>query len=438
MIRPKPLLSAIVPPRLTYHGEDAPAPAGSEGTPPAGGGGGDPNADIISFTPPDIGNVSEILTGKKAGDTNTPAPKGKDPAPPAAKTPPAAPAAKDPPAKQLREELDAVKKERDELKQTMEKGDPRLAQAEAAVKAKEAEIKGAQEKLADYERRLAMADPEVTKELVEKDGAYDATAGKFYSAVPELSRDQVHSLVREYNSLPFGKPEYKAARGEFEQKVNAALGAADGAEHRKLERALEFIERTHEFALERPKIVDKIQRSALELQRKAQEESWSKKNTSVKEALARAKQVPDGLSKTDPYHPKVMIDTFMKGFTPEQKAELEKGVEEYVELVASGLKPRGDQDYAGMTPEKIAESKANEKERLEKARTLSIDVMYNGLMAMRMFPSLVKDWQRLNAKLKTDAEGNPPDPSGNDGGQGGKDADNIREFRPPNLNDLKF
>lgn len=455
MIRPKPLAIAIVPPRLTYYGEDpTPPPAGGDPGSP-GGGGGDPNAAIIDFRAPDIGDIGDILSGKKDGDPSAvpPAPKPGDGKPPVKKEPPAAPPAPkpgdppkpgtppaEPPVKQLRDELEAVKKERDELKGTLEKGDPRLKAAEEAVKAKETEISEAKTKLAEYERKLAMADPAVTKELQEKDSAYDGTARKFYASVPELTGDQVHSFVRDFNALPFGKPEYKEARAAFEAKVNAALGGDDEREHRKLEKALGFIEQTHEYAVERPKLVSKIEGSALKLQAEAKVQKYTSKAASVRETLEAAKKIPDGLAQTDPFHPKIMLDLFSKNFAPEQLAEFEKGIPEFVELVAAGIKPRGEQDYAGMTPAQIAESQANESAKLESARKLSIDVMYNGLRALRLFPALVKDWQRLNAKVKEDGDGTPPDPTGGNGGDPNNagDPNDLKNFKAPNLDSLTF
>lgn len=439
MIRPKPLATAIVPPRLTYFGEDK--PAGGDTPAPTGG---DPNADILSFTPPDIGNVGDIITGKKDGDLNAPAPgvtpepkpAPKEPAPkPGAAPSKAAPA--EPPAKQLRDELEAVKKERDELKTKYEAGDPRLKEVERAVKEKEDEIKEAKTKLADYERRLAMADPAVTKELQVKDTEYDGAAQKFYSSVPELTTPQVHSLVREFDKLPFGKDGYREAREAFEAKVNLALGAAEGAEHRKLERALEFIERSHEYAVERPRLVSEIEKSALQLKTKAEIESFSKQQAAVRERIAQAKTVPEDLRASQPFHPRVMLDTFSKALSPEQNADLENGLSEYVELIAAGVRPKTDADFVGMSPQQIHEARSQDLERMEMAKASLPDVLFQGLKALRLFPALVKDWQRLSAKVKED-EINPPDPTlGGDPAAGG-DPNDLKSFKAPDLATLQF
>jgi hypothetical protein len=445
MIRPIPLTSIIVPPRLTYHGEDPTPPP--EGGDPSGGGGGDPNpanADIMSFAPPELGgDLSSILDGKPpAPDPATPpAPKPgeKPPAPPAKPgAPPAKPPAGDPPVKLLREELEAVKRERDELKGTLEKGDPKLKEVEAAVQAKEKEIAEARTKLADYEKRLAMTDPAVTKELADKDSTYNGDAGKFYSSVPELESAQVNAFVIELDKLPHGTPEYRKARAEFEQKVNLALGGTDETEHRKLERALAFIEKTHEYAVERPKLVQKIEGNALKLKHEADMSSYEKQHADVRARIAAAKQVTDEFRAEQPTHPRVMLDTFIKAMKPEQVAEVEAGIGEYVELVTAGVRPKTDADFAGMSASQIKEARQEESLRLQAARESLPDVLVTGLRALRFLPALVKDWQRLNAKLKEDEAAAPPDPTGGGDPNAPGDGDVLKDFRPPALGDLTF
>lgn len=446
MIRPLPLTSIIVPPRLTYHGED-PTPPPEGGDPSGGGGGGDPNADIMSFAAPDIGDVAALIgdTSPPPDPAKPPAPKPappapKPPTPPAPKppTPPVKPPAGDPPAKQLREELDAVKRERDELKAKFETGDPRIKQAEDAVKAKETEIAEARTKLADYEKRLAMSDPAVTKELADKDTTYNGDAGKFYSSVPELESAQVHAFVKELNALPHGTPEYRKARAEFEQKVNLALGGTEDSEHRKLERALAFIEKTHEYAVERPKLVEKIEGSALKLKHEADMSSYEKQHADVRARIAAAKQVSDELRAENPTHPRVMLDTFIKAMKPEQVSEVEAGIGEYVELVTAGVRPKTDADFAGMSASQIREARQEESLRLQAARESLPDVLVTGLRALRFLPALVKDWQRLQAKVKEEDAAAPPDPTGGGDPAAPTGEDGLKDFRPPSLADLNF
>jgi hypothetical protein len=456
MKKPGPILfSVFTPPRVGYFAGESdgggdPGGGGGDGG-DGGGGGGDANTAILDFRAPDVDIAADFLTGKREDDISTPPAPGKkkEEKPAAAKKPdPVTPQAKpvdktgqtgDPPVKQLREELAALKAERDELKTYKEKGDPKLAEVEASLKAKETEISEAKTRIADYERRLAMADPEVTKELRESDSVYDKDAAKFYTGVPELSQPTINGFVKEYNQLPFGKPEYLEARRAFEAKVNEALGGNEDSEHRKLERALNFIERTHEYATERPKIVQKLNSSALKLQKEAQAGAYSKQSDFVKDAIAKAQIIPEGIEKTDPYHPKLMLKAFMEVIPEEGRAAFTKDIPEFISRVLAGPKPRSEQDYAGMTPEQVRESQSAESEQHEVDRRIAADVMYNGLRALRLFPVLVKDWRRLREKLKEDVDTDPPDPTKGGTGDGNADPlDDIRNFKAPDLSKVNI
>lgn len=444
MKKPLILATIITPPRIAYfEGEGDGGDNGDGGT----GDGGDPNASILDFKAPDIDLTGDVLTGKKEGDITTPPPvakpepKAKAPAPaPKAPVPPKEPVGDgvNPPVKQLRDELATVKKERDELKLYREKGDPKLAEVEAAVKAKETEIAEAKERLADYERRLAMGDPEVTKKLREFDGAYEKDASKFYTRVPELQTSQVHALVGEYDKLPFGKPGFREAHAEFEAKVNEALGAAEGMEHRKLTQALEFIERTHEAAVERPKLLAELNGSALQMKQKFDIERHGKEVSTVKAHIEEAAKIPEGIEKTDPFHPKVTLKAFMDTLPEADQAKFTKDIPEFIERVMGGPKPRTEADYAGMTPDQVKQSKAAEAEKHQFDRKIAVDVMFNGLKALRILPALVKDWQRMRERLKGELEGAAPDPTGGaEGGDSGA-GDDIKTFKAPNLDTVNI
>ena len=269
MKRPGSILQNVIfCPRIRFLEPDAGGGSGGEGGGgDPGGGGGDANTAVLDFRAPDVNIASDFMLDKPGIDLEKatapakpakPVTKKPEVTPPAPKPGEKPPQNGEPPVKQLRDELETLKKERDELKAYREQGDPKVKEVEAKLKEKETEIAEAKTSIADYERKLALADPAVTAKLRDNDQLYDRDAAKFYTSVPEIDNRTVNQLVLEFNALPFGKPEYRQARAEFEAKVNTALGGTDDQEHRKLERALNFIERSHEYAVERPKIVQEV------------------------------------------------------------------------------------------------------------------------------------------------------------------------------------
>lgn len=420
----------------------------------AGGGGGgsavadppaapaNPSQDIIDFQAPDIHDVTEaIKTGGEPPDPATPPvkPDPKTPEPkPDPKPDPKAPKGGEPPAAQLRRELEASKSELAELKKKLEAGDPRLVEAQNAVKAKETEILDVRKRAEELERRVMMQDPNVNGKLREMDESYNRDAGKFYQRVPELDAGTFQALTTEYFKLPFGKEGYKEARAAFEQKVNERLGAEEGRDHRKLEQVMAFIERTHDFAHDREKLSKEVSTNARKLYADGQKKHFTTKVERVKSILSKAGEVPEDMASTNPLHPKVLLKNFDSVLTPEQIAAFDKGIEGWIQLVVAGVSPRSEEDYTGMTPEQIAESQREEAARVETARDHAVDVMYNGLRAMRRIPYLIKELQKARARLKEINPEPPPDPTSGEAGGNNPAPDDIRNFQAPDLSKVQF
>ncbi len=403
------------------------------------------NDQLMTFAPP---NIDEVMAGIKAPGETAPEVKAGTKAAPLAKKVEAAtkveqkPAAQakpagEPPAAQLRKELDAARAERDSLKAQLEKGDPRLAEAQAAVKAKEEELKGINGRLTEYERRLQMASPAVQEKLTALDKGYDADANKFYTRVPEIDQASFNSILQDYAKLPFGKEGYKEARAAFEAKVNERLGGDEEREHRKLGAVIDFLERTYDFVGERDKTFKEVQANARKIQVDADKEVFGKAKTRINSLIEKARTIPEGMETTDPFHPRVALDTFAKALG-DGASKLDDGIPQFIEKVMAGIAPRTDEDYAGMTPEQIQESRQNEAQDLETSKDRAVEVMFNGLRALRLFPALVKDWQRLKARVKDDAEALPPDPTKPAGAAGGGEEDDLRSFKAPDLNKISF
>jgi hypothetical protein len=393
---------------------DAP-PAADPGAAP------DPNADILSFDMPDAGAIAaDILKGETPDIT-----KGKKPAaPPAVKPPepkPAEPGKTQPkpgeePIAQLRSSYETLKAEHTELKKRVEAGDPRLKALEAERDAAKKELDSEKKRTADYEQKMALENPAVVKELRDADAKYNGDAAKFYRSVPEISHPVISDLVTEYAQLPFNKPGYADARNAFEAKVNRALGGDDTNHSRKLEKTLEWIEASYDYGIARPGIEQRVRQNARKLSFEHEQKSWGEKKTHVSGLIQKAFGVPEGMDKTDPHHPQVVLKRLDEGFKPEQVAAFDKGIAEFVELAINGVPPRGESDYAGLTPQQIEERKAVEGQNVAAARDHLVTIAVNGLKALRRLPTLYALLAKLKEKSGSVIEGEPPDPGTGDPG----------------------
>lgn len=384
------------------------------------GGGGDPNADILSFEMPDPSAVAaDIIKGKTPGEGGDPkaTPAVKPPAvkPPEKKVEPATPPPKDEPIAQLRNSYETLKKEHAELKQRVEAGDPRLKALEAERDAAKKDLDEQRKRAETLEQQQALNNPAVVKELREADGKYQGDADKFYRAVPEISHATVSQLVNEYSKLPFNSPDYRAAREAFDVKVNRLLvgdGADENAVSRKLEKTLDWIESSHEYALERPRIEARVRTNARQLAHDHESKTYGEKKTHLSGLIQKAMNVPEGMDKSDPHHPQVVLKNFDSNLTPEQVASFDKGIAEFVELAVNGVPPRTETDYAGLTPQQIQERKATEAANVQAAKDHLVHVAVNGLKALRRIPTLYA----LLAKYKEIAgkrvDGDPPEGGG--------------------------
>lgn len=400
------ILSAILtPPRLRYFdGEAAPAPAAAPVAAPEVS---PADASVIDYVPEDISG--DFLSKEPPA----PPPAAPPAAPPA--TPPPAPAGKDKPpgegvAGQLRTELNAVKLERDELKERLGKEDPRVKALDEEVKAAAGKLAAADKRLKEYETKLALADPAVTEKLRVMDSDFDTKAGRFYESVPEMNADAVTQLAREYHKLPFNTPEYKDALAAFEAKVNAELGGDETTESRKLDKALGFIQDFRQYSLDRNRTQKEVQDSALKLKRDSEVQKFTGERTWISKALAEADKLPEGMAETSPFHPRVMLANFKQQMPPETVAAVSKGIPEYINLVLAGPKPSTEEDYAGLSEQQIQEFEAEKQQKYTSARRTAVDVMHNGLLALRIVPSMMKEIARLKDMLKQ-APTAPPDPT---------------------------
>jgi hypothetical protein len=426
-------------------GDGGAAAGGAAGDAGAAGGdggaaGGDGSADFDGFKPPALGDVDFSKTDP-APPVPKVDPKPTDPPPtdpkkgkgtPQPKAPDGSPAA-------LRAELDALKKEKSEWEAKSKIDDPRIAAAIAERDKFKTDHEAATKQIADYEKRLLLADPAVRQKLEAFDLEYQKKAGRFYTSVPSMDQNRVHALAQEYAKLPFNKPEFAKALEDFEGKVNLALGGTDEKEHRSLERTLDWIRDNVDSSSERAKLSKEVTENAEKIARDSQVQGYQATKKGVDDLLKAAFEVPENL--TDATHPRVALKNFDTALTPEQIAAIDKDIPEFVRLVFAGTPPRTDADFAGMQPEQIREIRQREAANELKARHHAVDIMANGLRALRRFPTLMKELARLRDRVKETAAG---DPGADGGGEGGGAAggaagdDNLTNFVPRDLAGQKF
>lgn len=389
----------------------------------------DPISSITSYEPPaiDLGEGAGRAFG--AGDTpsNEPAPapaqKKEEPKP---KEPPKEQkdAKGEPPAAQLRRRLQEVEKERDEKtgsltkeietlraeRDTLRDNHPRVKEIDQELAAARKELQEVKARAEDYEKRALLSDPYVAKEVVELQEKFKGEQGRFFQRVPELAPAQVHSLLLAYENLPFGQPEYREKRQEFESQVEEALGSS-----RKVDTVLDFLEGCREYDRNLRQTVQSVQKDAFKRKFDGERQDYEKKATRVKDLIAKAVAVPEGLEQSHPYHPRVALSKLDAALGQDKVQELDKGISDFVLRVMAGMAPRADEDYGNLPPEKIKAAKDDDQQRWERDRDVAVQMLVEGERWRRRGPGLVKELQRLYEVLGSREKAVPPDPTSNGG-----------------------
>lgn len=411
--------------------------------PTGGEGGSSGDGDVISFSPPDIGEVS-----LKLGKGEEPPPPGKkEGAPPPAKKADEPPPKKeeaepkgDAPVAKLRKEYEDLKIKHAEMEKKLSEGDPRLKTIETERDAAKKELADERKRVSDLEQRSLMSSEAITAQLRPMDSEYDSKAARFYDSVPQINHGTIKDLVVEYAKLPRGKADYAEKREEFENSVNKVLGGDDDAPHKRLEKTMDWIDETFRFGAARFAKVREVEANARKLATDHDSKKFGTRKTDFETQLDQATKIPDGLEKRDPSHPKVMMAKFDASLKPEQLTAIDQGIREFVELAVLGVPPRTEADCVGMSPEQITKSKAAESERVEAARKHLPDALFNGIRALRRMPVLLNLLAKYQARLGGKIEGEPPDPDAGGGGGGNSDGDpnDLTDFKQPDLSKVRF
>lgn len=434
--------------------------------PDAGGGGGaavaeappetveviahgeDANAEIMNFEPPDPGAVERAIksVGEEPPQAGTKKPvEAKASGKPEEKVPtvPVKPADKtkpdqkgEPPVALLRKELETLKTERDELKQRLDAGDPRVKEKEVEITAARTELQQAKERAEELQRQIVSRKAADAPEVKKIEAEYDEKAGNFYDRMASLrvkiSQQKVIELVQEMAGIRRGDDN---ALDAFTQKVNSALGAEEDAQHPQLERTLDFLQETKKYLISRNEKIGEITKNSDDFEVSRAAKHYTGVRSRVDALLLKAREVPDGMAETNPTHPAVVLDKIRKEMG-DKNAEFEKGIDEFTRLVVAGTAPRSAKDYVGMTEDQIREARIAEAAKVEQVRDYAVNVLPNGLYALRVLPHLVRELSRLRAKAGEDVEAQPPDPSKSREESKGGEGDELSTFKAPTINDI--
>lgn len=444
------------------------APAVAD-APPAGGGGGgtsaaadtDPalkagNDDVLGYQPPglddiDLGDMKPD-GGKKPDDDAAAkeaaaraAAEGKAATEKAAAEKKAADekAAAErsgtPPIEHLRSELKKTQTELEALRETAAKGDPRVKELEAERDAQKKELEDARKDIEVRKAREMEHDPEVIKPLKDLDSDFEKRADRFYNRVDSVNHDQVKQLLPKFLAIKKGTEGAEARREEFKQSVNKALGVEGEETHPDFDKVRDWIADVADFASQRNEMVADLRKNAASRFNEVQSKSYTTKKAELAKQIEAAKIVPEGMETTTPTHPKVVLHAVLKSLKPEQVAALTKGVPEFIELAQLGVPPRTDKDFVGMTAEQITEARGEEERRVAAARAHIPEVVYNGMIALRVVGALMRDNAKLRERLGEKRESDPPDPGGD--GKDGKQVttgDDLTGFKPPSLDSMNY
>jgi hypothetical protein len=439
---------------------------GGTGTvdPPAPPAGGDPalaaaDADVLAFTPPGLDQIDLGEPGGKPpggdGKGGTPpdpakveadrkAAEAKSAADKKAEADKAAAAAKakgdgELPLDKLRTAYEDTKRELATLRETAAKGDPRVKELEAERDAQKAELAAARKEIEDRKAREMETDPEVLKPLREMDAKYDEDAEAFYSTMEKLDHPAVKSLLPKFGALKKGTAGYDERFAAFSKELNVALGAEEDSRHPSFDRALQWVQQSYKFATQRNQLTAEIQKTAATRYHENATKTYTARKGELGKLIEAAKTVPEGMEKTLPTHPKVILKNLLSTLKPEQVEAITKGVPEFIELAQLGVPPRTEKDYVGMKPDEIQAARGREAAAVEAARAHLPDVVYNGMIALRVLGAVMRDNAKLRERLGEKRESDPPDPGGDgkDGKQKGE-GDNLIEWKPPSLDHMDY
>ncbi|MFA9262780.1 MAG: hypothetical protein ACEQSB_05560 [Undibacterium sp.] len=389
------------------------------------------NAELDSFTAPDIDGLDFMQPDGKA-----PEPK-PDPKPPEEKKPeppkkeePKKPDAKppaEPPAKQLREELDRVKAERDEWKGKAE-NHPRVKELDDLVKAKETEAAELAKQIEEFKKQITLNDPLASEPIRKLQDDFNAKHSRAMEFIPGLEGSYA-KLVEEFEALPRNdRAAYKTALDEFENRVEELVG------DRKVTSALDIIREGADFRSQYAKAAKEARENAGRTVFEGRQKQWDGSAKLTTEHLSGAFEIPDDLKTAHPYHPILFVSELREGLDDAGKqkdADFDGKVKRYISFAANGVSPKTmaelDSMPASERSERLQEMEQNRLGAAKWVRQMALRAAHYE----RIMPSFMREFAQLKAASEKKAKALPPDPAKPNVERGG--SDEFDSYKPESI-----
>lgn len=380
-------------------------------------------SELEDFTPPDLNALGDT---PKPGEKPPTEPK-KEEKPPEPKKPeePKQPDKKttEPPAKQLRDELERTRKERDDFKAKFE-NHPKVKELEASIAERTKELESLKAEAEKTRKELDIRDPLASSKLRDHQQKFDQEFTRSIEFVPEIEGNY-QQLVGEFANLPRNdREQYRTALAEFEQKVEEAVGG------RKFAAAMDLIRKGHDFVQEHNSLRKEVTENASKIAYEARSTEWQKYDGEVSSILQGALEVPEDLEDSDPYHPALFLKRTLAEVPEEKQKETLSKIDTYLRRVFAGPKPKTEADFMGLSPKEIQERLAAEGAAHSKAKQEAVRIMKNGMLALTLMRPFLADYAKLRERVAKEAEEIPPNPNGG-GDTPAAESDDLSTYTPP-------
>ena len=391
------------------------------------------NPELDEFAAPDISGLDFMQPDGKAPESkpDPKPPEEKKPEPLKKEEPPKKPDGKppvEPPAKQLREELDRVKAERDEWKGKAE-NHPRVKELDSLVKAKETEAAELAKQIDDFKKQITLNDPLASEPIRKLQDDFNSKHSRAMEFIPGLEGSYA-KLVEEFEALPRNdRAAYKTALDEFENRVEELVG------DRKVTSALDIIREGADFRSQYAKAAKEARDNAGKTVFEGRQKQWDGSAKLTTEHLSAAFEIPDDLKTAHPYHPILFVSELRNGLDDAGKqkdAEFDGKVKRYISFAANGVSPKTMAELDSLPASERSERlQQMEQDRIGAAKWVR-QMALKAAHYERLMPSFMREFAQLKAASEKKAKALPPDPAKPNGENGGG-GDEFDSYKPQSI-----
>ena len=407
---------------------------------PTGGGGGNaapPDAPAVSspgdtqvaeFIAPDLGNIGDDVPEMPGA-----APIEKPPEKPGEKkVEPKPPEPKkqhiESPAKQLRDELDRVKAERDDFKTKFDKH-PRVAELDATLQERIKENEALKGRLAQIQEELTAIDPSANEAVVKLADDFNAEYARAIELVPGIE-PYFKELVGKFEALP------RTDRATFAKALEALEGEIDQiVGERKTPAAIDLIRKATDFRAKHAEVSREVRANAGKIAFESHQKKWSAGEATTKQHLETAFKIEDDFREAHPFHPLNFVLDVRGTLSDDEKLadrEYESKVDRFITFAANGVSPKTAAEWEALpAKDKTAKLQAVEERRGEAAKYVRY-MAKRGAFYERILPGLLADYAKLRDTADKKSKGNPPDPTKAAGTESGN-VDALEDFKTPEI-----